>query len=316
MTASLISCVNDPGATSALCKGVATLLTASCTELTDQRWLEQTILRVGLALHQRNESLYGPGMGKHMHTDPLAGICQNPTQFATTLLFLSSKGIGTYMELGIAQGWTLSFTSAYLRRFAPAGFKAWGVDISFKLVGETTRKMFKEALNVHLVKRLLDGTPTASNIVLPSKPTLDLCFVDGDHAYGVPGKQKSGAMIDYMEFAPYCKLAMFHDIVDFDTFRLDKYGGSTRFWADVKSNVDPTRVHEFVQQPGIFPPTLGIGIVTPVDPSLHRQPAVTWPWRVRSTVAFMYDHNQADFSQVHGLKHRGPSNQPAMPTPL
>ena len=279
------------------------------------------ILRVGLSLHPRNETLYGPGFGKYMHTDKHAGLCQNPTQLATTMLFMSKRRISSYLELGIAQAWTVSIMSAYLRRFSPApsSFKAWAVDISFALVGRTTHRMLKDQLNVQLVRRQTDGGQVAPRLVKPDQPTIDLCHIDGDHHYGHPRTgYASGVLYDYVEFAPYCKTLMFHDVFDFDTYRMDPYGGSTRFWADVKANLPPSRVHEFVQQPGIFPPTLGIGVITPADADARRQPRAPYPWKLRSTAAYLYDHGPKDFAELYGIRPKSltMAKQNRMPAPL
>jgi len=58
----------------------------------------------------------------------------------------------------------------------------------------------------------------------------------------------------------------------------------------LKANTQSERVVEFIQQPGLYPSTLGIGIVMPEDRSLHRQPPVPYPWRVKSMAPWMYTH--------------------------
>ena len=42
---------------------------------------------------------------------------------------------------------------------------------------------------------------------------------------------------------------------------IDSLGGVTRFWADIKANLRPTEYEEFAQQPGVYPSSLGIGLV-------------------------------------------------------
>lgn len=49
-------------------------------------------------------------------------------------------------------------------------------------------------------------------------------------------------------------------VLDFDSFDLGGRG-VPGFWAHLKANVDFDRVAEFITQPSVFPPTLGIGLV-------------------------------------------------------
>ena len=296
---------------------------------------------MGLARHPRNESLYGPGHGKYMAPTRQGGLGQQPVQIASALIFLSSKRIGSYVEVGFCQGWTLALMTAYLQRFAPPGapFKSVGIDVQFNNLHEHTRAPLT-ALGVNVQERLPPGRHAAS-IVASSEPTIDLCFIDAAHNYGTSANH--GVLHDYKEFAPYCKIAMFHDgarlplphatlrhsktpprgrarapgpslctslpgypaavhtetegrvhcfrtVVDYDVGKAFADGGVSRFWADLKANTPSERVFEFIQQPGIYPSTLGIGIVLPADGTLHRQPQVPYPWRVRSTSPWMYTH--------------------------
>jgi len=215
------------------------------------------------------------------------GLGQQPVQIASALMFLSKQQISTYVEVGFCQGWTLGLISTYLQRFAPGGkVRAIGVDVQFNNLAKSAHTVL-ESIGVSVQQRL-PGKTHARSMVAPTEPTLDLCFIDAAHNYGKGVNH--GVVHDYVEFAPYCKIAMFHDVVDYDVGKAFEDGGVSRFWADLKANTPSERVVEFIQQPGVYPSTLGIGIVIPQDRSLHRQPAVPYPWRVNSTAPWMYTH--------------------------
>ena len=125
--------------------------------------------------------------------------------------------------------------------------------------------------------------------------TIDLCFIDASHFYGDGRVAKHGVLPDYLEFAPHCKIVMFHDVVDYDNWVSYGDGGVPKFWSDLKTNVDPSRIREFVQQPGIYPPTLGIGIVLPAtNRAAPEQPPVAYPWKQRGETPWFGSHNIKD----------------------
>ena len=110
--------------------------------------------------------------------------------------------------MGFCQGWTLGLISTYLQRFAPGGkVRAIGVDIQFGNLAKSTHAVL-ESVGVSVQQRL-PGRTHARSMVAPTEPTLDLCFIDAAHNYGEGANY--GVVHDYVEFAPYCKIAMFHD---------------------------------------------------------------------------------------------------------
>lgn len=111
-------------------------------------------------------------------------------------------------QVGFCQGWTLGLISTYLQRFAPGGkVRAIGVDVQFENLAKTAHAVL-DSVGVS-VQRRLPGRTHARSMVAPSEPTLDLCFIDAAHNYGKGVNH--GVLHDYVEFAPYCKIVMFHD---------------------------------------------------------------------------------------------------------
>ena len=206
----------------------------------------------------RTAGIYGPQSSRCVIAE--GGLLQQPSQIASTMLFLAKQDIRTYAELGVFAGWTATVVSTYLSRFAPRGsLSGFAIDVTLRMVAGETRTLL-QANNIKLEKRrpaphLRRGTQ------------IDLCFIDGDHHY-------APVLADFEEFAPSCRLVAFHDIVDFDCAMGDQGDGVPRFWADLKANLNPADYVEFIQQPGVFPPSLGIGV-------LLNKPAL--PLRVAST---------------------------------
>lgn len=88
----------DCKAPAKLCGGLRSIQQASCEQLQSEPFLVSVVLQMGLARHPRNESLYGPGMGKFMAPTRQGGLGQQPTQIASALMFLSKQQISTYVE--------------------------------------------------------------------------------------------------------------------------------------------------------------------------------------------------------------------------
>ena len=101
------------------------------------------------------------------------------------------------------------------------------------------------------------GHQTAQRLHNQLNETIDLCFIDASHFYGDGRVTQLGVLPDYKEFAPHCKIVMFHEVLDYDNWISYGDGGVPKFWSDLKAVVEPSRILEFVQQPGIYPPTLG-----------------------------------------------------------
>ena len=251
-----------------LCEGMNKLLTASCVNLSSQSFLEQTICEVGLThLGPRTTGIYGAVSSKCVRARGTGGVCQQPSQLASALLILSTEGVRSYLELGVATGWTAAFITSYLRRFSPQSvIRGIGLDISFHQVSVATQSLL-DANKVDLqLRRKPPHLATAEHI--------DLCFIDGDHSY-------AGVYKDYKEFHDKCRLFMFHDVADFDSAIIDPAGGTPRFWADITANAEsPGSYREYFHTPGAFPATLGIGIILRHAPPL--------PFTVQSTASVPY----------------------------
>ena len=100
----------DCTAPAKLCGGLRRIQQASCAQLQSEPFLVSVVLGMGLARHPRNESLYGPGMGKHMSTSRQGGLGQQPVQIASALMFLSKQQISTYVEARTRRSQFLSNT--------------------------------------------------------------------------------------------------------------------------------------------------------------------------------------------------------------
>ena len=250
---------------SSLCLGVASILNATCAELLDEEFLQQVARRVGLVNDVRGARIYG-AEAKHMRRAATKtkkgkrpGMFQDPHQLAAALVHLgrSPIPIRTYLELGVLSAWTNAIISAFLKRKAEGRheFHSYAVDVSAQWISKPTLTILS-ALNGNYVDR---ASQTYKQMIAESQtsPRFDVCFIDADHSY-------DSVRADYEELKRRCVRMMFHDVVDFDCFIFHGWGGGVpAFWAELVSNVNRSRVNEFTAQPGIFPPVLGIGVLSP-----------------------------------------------------
>ena len=256
------------------------LASASCTELSNQTFLEGVIKKTGLANSSRGDRLFGPGMGAYMvqsrNPKISLGVYQLPEQLSVALLYLSSLQIRSYLELGIFAGWTACIISSYLRRFAFAHgehaiangktnphFRGWALDINLQRISHASAGMLR-TINVQPMLR--------SHFRFDEASKIDLCFIDASHTM-------KDVKDDYLQFWPHCKYVMFHDVFDHDTAASFSDGGVPRFWADLKANLHRERWVEFAAQKAIFPTTLGIGLVLPHADGTARP---DWDWSYNS----------------------------------
>jgi len=250
---------------SSLCLGVASILNATCAELLDEEFLQQVARRVGLVNDFRGARIFG-AEAKHMRRAATKtekgkrpGMFQDPHQLAAALVHLgrSPIPIRTYLELGVLSAWSNAIISAFLKRKAEGRheFHSYAVDNSRKFISKPTL-IILSALNGNYVDR---ASQTYKQMIAESQtsPRFDVCFIDADHSY-------DGVRADYEELKRRCVRMMFHDVTDFDCFIIDGFGGGVpAFWAELVLNVNRSRVNEFTAQPGIFPPVLGIGVISP-----------------------------------------------------
>ena len=250
-----------------LCAGVHNMTSSPCGSLADSSSMERLIATVGLsekATLASGVAVYGTQGVSHMLRSEAqadreqSGLGQHPVQLGPAMAFLATRNISSYLELGIATGWTLALMTAYLQRFAPHGpssFRSTGVDITFDMVSPATRRLLQR-----LGARLRLRHKAKEEPWEKSPGPIDLCLIDAGHSY-------DAVLQDYRELAPRCAHILFHDIADFDCWK-NANGGPARFWANLKSNLHRSRWVEFVSQPDIFPPTFGLGLVLP-HPSRH-----------------------------------------------
>ena len=234
-----------------LCAGLHRVATTRCTALQDPTILAHIIRSIGLVNDRRGCQLYGEFDCAFMNTKSVvkAGIYQSPWQLAQALVNLSTLNIQTYLELGIHTAWTTALIVSVLGRFATIR-RGDAVDIRVDRVSNGTRTALQlQSTAVHTRVELW-------RILVTRQDRIDLCFVDGDHSL-------QGVSLDYELLKPFCRHFMFHDVVDAATSRSrSKGGGVPAFWAQLKTEVDASRVREFVEQPhGVGAPVFGIGVL-------------------------------------------------------
>lgn len=263
---------------SSLCRGVAELSSASCAQLANVSYVADLVRRIGLYNDPRGSRLYGAEaqhQSKRMRKGAVPewqkgakhrtaegtyenyeGIWQDPVQLASALVYLLGTGLpfSDYAELGVWTGWTTSFIAAYLSRTIepPGRFSGLAVDVNDERIAAPTRQLMD-----HLNVRYMHRSNMSSHIAARrrQRPTFDLCLLDALHDF-------RGVYADYDEMAPQCRIVMFHDIVQFESFH-QSGGGVPRFWSMLVRAAGRERTVDFVQQPGTFPTVLGLGMLLP-----------------------------------------------------
>jgi len=273
----------DGSAQGRLCSGMRQLLVADCAQLVNQSFLEEQICAVGLAdLKERSPGVYGPATLRCIVAE--GGLAQQPEQLASALVHLSRLRIRSYLELGIFSGFTSTLISTYLRRFAPPSsqFHGLAVDVTLQYLSRETRALLHHnSVTAELRRRPLHLAAASRH------EHLDLCFIDGDH-------HARGVLDDFIEFAPSCRLCMFHDIVDFDVAMMTADEGVPRFWASATANLPSSAYVEFVQQPGRYPASLGLGLILRPELALAR----AQPWETNSTKPMLYQKVRASIPVI------------------
>ena len=261
-----------------LCRGVAELSSASCAQLANVSYVADLVRRIGLYRDPRGARLYG-AEAQHQSSrrqegavpewqkgaehrtkggtyENYEGIWQDPVQLASALVYLLGTGlpVSDYAELGVWTGWTTTFIAAYLSRTVepPGQFSGLAVDVNDERIATPTRQLM-DHLNVRYVHRSNMSSHIAAR--RRQRPTFDLCLLDALHDF-------QGIYADYEEMAPRCRIAMFHDIVQYESFH-QSGGGVPRFWSMLVRAAGRERTVDFVQQPGTFPTVLGLGMLLP-----------------------------------------------------
>lgn len=143
------------------------------------------------------------------------GIYQTPRQFAQYLIWLSTKKITSYLEIGIFKGGSYVFACEYLKRFGLKTCKA--LDITDQYLNED-------------IKPYLEGFEVGDSREV-SAGDYDLVMIDGDHQY-------ESAVEDYLNVGKFAKFCAIHDIVE------PSCPGVIQFWNELKA-IHTTNCVEF-----------------------------------------------------------------------
>ena len=269
----------SPDSTS-LCRGVELLLHNGSAQLHDVHYVADVIRRIGLYRDPRGVRFYGvesehqsvirqPGAlpdwqnSKTHGTSSGAyenyeGIWQEPVQLASALVHLARiaplGGHISYLDLGVWTGWSTCFVAAYLMRISAANFSGVAVDVTDARIAASTKRLMR-----HLNTRYLDRRELPQLLQPAGQPgrVFDVCLLDALHEF-------DGVYEDYAQLAPHCKSILFHDIVQFDSFK-QQGGGVPRFWSMLVRQAGRRRTVDFVNQPGVFPTVMGLGLLLPND---------------------------------------------------
>jgi hypothetical protein len=155
------------------------------------------------------------------------------------MIFLSDKGIQTFLELGTFTGYTSAVVCAYLTRFGLTMFETYDILPICKIV-----YLFDE-YKLPIVYKV--GSPAF--IIKNVSPYYDVVFIDGDHSY-------EGISSDFSNFGRGCRFVSFHDINDYWCI------GVVQFWNELKTKYSETNnnMYEFIDHPNKFN-LMGIGIL-------------------------------------------------------
>lgn len=215
---------------------------ASLEELQDVPLLAHKIGSVGLFYESRtspndpSKSIYGDDVVYMLNKSPGSseGLWQTPIQLAKFLVFIGSRGVETYFDIGTFSGYTITLITIYLLRF---GLKTVH---TFDISNLCSSRMRDIWTRYHLpITYFLGDT---SNLLA----TYDLVFIDGDH--------ETGVFTDFANWRDKCKFAVFHDIID-------QFCPCVRkFWSDAKNDVQNARFYEFTDHPNGFS-LMGIGVI-------------------------------------------------------
>lgn len=193
-------------------------------KLLDQKHLEQLICEFGL----HTDILHPYSKDQEKYIDPKFGIWQRPEQLASYLISLADKKIGSYLEVGIGNGATLLFTTAFLKTIDPENFR-------FSLGLDPNIKKGWERMWLYLP---IKTAPYTSDDIIDN---FDLILIDGDHSY-------EGVMRDWNNLKDKGKHIAFHDI-DANVLPDVK-----KAWKEVSEG---KKIQEFVGPPGV----MGIGMI-------------------------------------------------------
>ena len=163
--------------------------------LKDANYLENVLLPVlGLNDEITHEfpAHLAPYMGQGVRS------WQYPSQFSKYLVWLSTRQIGSYLEIGCRHGGTFIITVEYLNRFAPVT-RAVAVDLG---CGDAVK--YYASLNpVVNWYDLSSRSEEFASLIYSSQ--FDLALIDGDHSL-------EGVTSDFRTVQDKVRYAVFHDI--------------------------------------------------------------------------------------------------------
>jgi len=162
-------------------------------KLKDVKTLEGIVKKIGLHNDPRIEDHYGVD-SSWLRND---GMLQQPTQISEALIYLSDKGIRSYLEIGTFYGCNTVFICSYLNRFNKLE-SITTVDTSHGIGIVELNILRSQGLDIRQVIGTSDDVKGSS---------ADLCFIDGDHSY-------KWAKRDYVNVGKKSKIVMLHDIQD------------------------------------------------------------------------------------------------------
>ena len=204
---------------------VAMVRSASLRELRDEKFLaEEFLLILGLnaeALAEFPEGLY-PWCGHGIRS------WQYPIQFSAYLTYLSTKKIGSYLEIGCRHGGTFIIVVEYLRRFMDLN-TAVAIDI---LRTDIMTAYSERTAGVEY--RIANSREPYAMSFIGSR-RWDLALIDGDHTY-------EGCASDYQAVKDNAKMIALHDIVN------GVVPGVGKVWREIRAAIPSSRIFEAVDQ--------------------------------------------------------------------
>jgi len=207
-----------------LYNGLNMIKASSLEHLRDRDFVEMIICSIGLHNDPDRNFIY---TGKYRKFMTEHGMLQQPRQLAEALVWLSDKGIRTYLEIGTFNGICTGMIAGYLSRFSD-NFIITTIDITERYHNHY-RKEMENRFNIFYLIEDSKNVRGFGN---------DLVFIDADHNY-------SSVKSDYENIGKTAKYCMFHDICDSWQKNVND-GGSLTFWNEIKKD---KKYYEFTYNP-------------------------------------------------------------------
>jgi hypothetical protein len=130
-------------------------------------------------------------------------IWQSPEQLADYLVYLSTKPIKSYLEIGCGAGGTFITTVEYLERFN-GPIESFAIDSYDSKITKSKSKVIKEYIKINKkAKLIIDKSTSIFKHIQPR--SFDLIMIDADHSY-------QGVKKDWDYYKNYSNTIAFHDI--------------------------------------------------------------------------------------------------------